>query len=297
MAPSLAHALLENIDEAHADASPDLEATVARLVEDAKAAWPAVHVDPLRFLRYVSERLPRGEDCSSAVASLHFAGLYLACACADGSPAGLAAFDVLFAGCEPALARLGHEPGFADEVKQQVRTKLFVKEPNSAPKITEYSGRGDLRRFVRVIVMREAISQRRSRKRAVAREDEQGRQPESWLSADPELLHLRKEYEAEFQRVFGEAVRALTSQDRNLLRYHYLDGLNIDHIGAIYGIHRVSAARRLTKVREQLVQKTRQLLAERLRLHTGELESVLRLIESDVDISLRRVLGDVSAQV
>lgn len=171
---------------------------------------------------------------------------------------------------------------------------FFVAESGAAPKITEYSGRGDLRSFLRVILVRQAITHRRSVHREISLDDDEKRPPESWVSADPELVHLRSIYKVEFERAFREAVAELTSEDRNLLRYHYLDGLNIDHIGAIYGIHRVSAARRLTKVRQVLVGSTRRLLTETLRLRTGELESVLRLIESEVDISLRRVLRDAS---
>jgi transposase len=37
------------------------------------------------------------------------------------------------------------------------------------------------------------------------------------------------------------------------LRYHHVDGLNIDEIGAIYRVHRVTAFRWLEKAKEQLV--------------------------------------------
>ena len=79
---------------------------------------------------------------------------------------------------------------------------------------------------------------------------------------------------------------ALESEERNLLRYHYVDRLNIDHIGAICGIHRVSAARRLTRIRARLVEGAPARLAESLRLGETELSSVLRLIESQVDVNL-----------
>lgn len=263
------------------------EADLAQRLEAARTAWPSVEVSAARFDAYVAERASAGED----LAKLHLSDLYLACACADGDPAAIAAFEsAFFPACRDALASFAGGAGFADEVRQRVRTKLFVAEAGERSRIVEYAGRGELAGWLRVVVTREAIGLRRKHGREARLPDRAvGEAP---TFDDPELLHLQRVYEAEFQRAFRDATRELTSEDRNLLRYHYLDGLNIDHIGAIYGIHRVTAARRLTKVRADLVLSTRRLLADRLRLTGRELESVLRLIESQVEISLGRVLSD-----
>jgi RNA polymerase sigma-70 factor (ECF subfamily) len=295
--PPLSLLLLEHLGrEAELGAPSELEGLLSRLVQQAAAAWPTVQVDTGLFLRYLADRLSSGEDLSRGLESLNVAGLYLACGCALGDSAAIAAIDTAFFGdCDDALRRMATGPGFADDVKQQVRTKLFVAEPGAPPRITEYRGRGELRAFIRILLTRQAISQRRKRREVHLDTGRQSTAAEVWAAADPEILHLRNKYGSEFQSAFREAVVALTSEDRNLLRYHYLDGLNIDHIGAIYGIHRVSAARRLTKVRQKLVLDTRRLLAARLRLHSEELESVLRLLESEVDISLRAALDEASA--
>ncbi|WP_394831032.1 sigma-70 family RNA polymerase sigma factor [Pendulispora rubella] len=271
----------------------DIDEPIARFANEGRAAWPGLHVDVAEFVRFVAKRLPQG-DVEVALASLNPGGLYLACACSRGNSDAIAALEAAyFADCDGALARMANGSGFADEVKQRVREKLFVAESGDEPRIATYGGRGDLRTFVRVVMMRQAISLRRRKDREVPLES--GSWP--WASADPELVHLREQCGAEFERAFREAVKALSSEERNLLRYHYLDGLTIDHLGAIYGLHRASAARRLTKVRATLVEATRRMLAERLKLRTGELESVLRLIEGEVDVSLRRVLGDAHSRV
>lgn len=260
----------------------------------AERAWPSVRVDPLRFVRYLAARLSPDRSLGSALAAIHGSDLYLACACEGDDERALKALDTAFFGdCDAALARMAPSPDFADEVKQRARAKLFVRERERPARIAEYAGRGELRTFLRVVIMREAISLRRTERRdAPAPGDDAAKEP--WATTDPELLHLRRAYADEFDRAFREAVAALTSEERNLIRYHYVERLNIDHIGAIYGIHRVSAARRLTKIRAALVDGTRGALAERLRLGESELRSVLRLIESQVDISLRRALGEAS---
>jgi RNA polymerase sigma-70 factor (ECF subfamily) len=91
-------------------------------------------------------------------------------------------------------------------------------------------------------------------------------------------------------RAFRDAIAALRKEERTLLRYHYLDGLGIDPLSLVLGVHRVTAARRLNKARSSVVQGTRALLTERLRVGSRDLESILRLIESQLDISVRHAL-------
>jgi RNA polymerase sigma-70 factor (ECF subfamily) len=256
----------------------------------AELAWPGVEVEAASFVRYLAARRPADLAPVAALAALHTADLYLACACLAGGERALAALEATFFDeHDAALARLSPGRDFADEVKQAAREKLLVRTPEGPPRLVEYSGRGALGSFLRVVIMREALSLRRRERRDAPGSDEA---PAQCDTADPELLHLRRTYAAEFERAFREAVAGLTSEERNILRYHYVDRLNIDHVGAIYGIHRVSAARRLTKIRAALVERTRGHLAERLRLDGAELRSVLRLIQSQVDISLRSALAD-----
>ena len=267
-----------------------LEAALEAVLIRAHNAWPGVHVDSDTFVRYVGARLPRDRDPVEALGAVSTDGLYAACACAAGDAGAIAAVeDALFGVCDVLLARYSNDTAFGQEVKQRVREKLFVAGPNQRPRIAEYSGRGDLRTFVRVALAHEAISLRRKTWREIASDDDG---PTGQLeTADPELLYLKRVYAAEFARAFEAALASLTSEERNVLRYHYVDRLNIDHIGAIYRVHRVSAARRLNRARLALVDSTRRGLASRLELGSTDLRSVLRLIQSDVDVSLRRALG------
>ena len=141
----------------------------------------------------------------------------------------------------------------------------------------------------RVTATRHAISILRKPQREVNNDDHVALVPAA--SADPELKYLRERYQHEFRRAFEEAVKGLASRERNLLRYHYVDRLNIDEIGAIRGIHRVSAARHLTKVRASLIAAVREQLKTQLRVGTKDLASILRLVvQSELDIGLREIL-------
>ena len=89
---------------------------------------------------------------------------------------------------------------------------------------------------------------------------------------DPEVEYMKRTYSNEFKAAFTEALTGLGPREQTLLRYHHVDGLNIDEIGAIYRVHRVTAFRWLEKAKEQLVRTTLEVLRARLKLPANELD-------------------------
>jgi RNA polymerase sigma-70 factor (ECF subfamily) len=304
---SLSAVLLERLgvtDAARAEAGADarrLDDRLEGMLGAARARWPSLSLGASDFVAYLAERVEpsnRGDaaaairEIDAALSRLRAEDLFLACACAGGDAGAIAAFEAaFFADADGALARVGTRGAAIDDVKQTLRSKLFVGEPGARPKIAEYSGRGDLKSWFRVVAVRQAISGARKTRREVGLDEEMA-EAVPGASSDPELVYLRAKYRAEFQDAFRGAIDALSVQERNLLRHHYIDRLSIDRIGAIYRIHRMTAARRLTAIREKLVESTRRRLADHLALDTAELASVLRLVQSDADVTLRRYLGE-----
>jgi RNA polymerase sigma-70 factor (ECF subfamily) len=263
------------------------------LVLGARAAWPTVALDVGVFSRYLADRIPSDDkDVGEALRALHATDLYLACACSRDDKEALAAFqDAFFPDVDVAIRRMSKSAEFSDEARQRLRVKLFVADEGALPRITEYSGRGDLRSWFRVVITREALSMLRQTEREESL-DEDALSLLACSSADPEMKHLRVRYDAAFQSAFRAAVQALSSHERNLLRHHYIDRLSIDQIGKIYRIHRMTAARRLTKVRHELIESTRALLATTLHASESEVRSIFRLLRSGAHISIRRALQD-----
>jgi RNA polymerase sigma-70 factor (ECF subfamily) len=72
---------------------------------------------------------------------------------------------------------------------------------------------------------------------------------------------------------------------------HLLHGLSIDAIGSSFRVHRATAARWLGSIRAKLDRETRRLLRERKGLTDPEFDSLVRLVESRIQVSFRRVLG------
>ena len=270
---------------------PELARKLLELVAEGRAAWPDVAVEPVALIAFIAARLDGDGDVTGALATLRPADLYLACACAAGDRSALAAFDRHYMReVDIALARMRIGPPRSNDVKQLVRQRLFVGDGGPG-KIAEYAGRGDLRRWVRSVAVRTCLNDLRKGKHEVLTDDDQLIAQHAMPGDDPEIEYMKRTYAAEFRAAFAEAMSGLGPREQTLLRYHHIDGLNIDEIGAIYRVHRVTAFRWLEKAKETLVLATLGALKTRLNVSPKELDSVLRLIRSQIHLSLVRHLG------
>jgi RNA polymerase sigma-70 factor (ECF subfamily) len=266
-----------------------LEAALAAALDAGRAAWPDVALDPLDFAAHLGARVPDAPDLAAAIAELHAADLYLACACARGEPRALACFDDQF------LAAVGRSWGsrhrladFADEVQQALRVRLLVGEGGAPPRIAGYSGRGPLAAWVRMAATRLGLDLRR-RERAAAREDTD----ELTLEArgdDPELEYLKTRYAAELNEALQTTLAALSSRTANVLRLHYQEGMTVDAIGTMYRVSGRTVQRWLAEARRTILDETRRLLSERLGLTDSRLDSLIGLVRSRLDISISQYL-------
>ncbi|NMO21090.1 sigma-70 family RNA polymerase sigma factor [Pyxidicoccus fallax] len=263
-----------------------LEAHLAR----GREAWPTVTLGPEPFLRHLARHLPDAEGPADALGQLRAADLYLACACAEGEPQALELFErhVL----QKVSARLGVPPGVSlDEVLQVARQRLLLGVAGSAPKIVEFSGRGSLAGWVRIVASR------------IAREPLGQNGHQELFSEPPEALERmlsradpeRDLLQAHSRHVLSESLQAalaeLSERERALLRMHHLHGLTMDRIATMYGEPRSSVARHVAQARERLLKLTRRELASRLKLDRQELESLLGLVQSQLEISLHRLMA------
>jgi RNA polymerase sigma-70 factor (ECF subfamily) len=272
-------------------ATPDVEAVLRALCDDGRRTWPALELADETFVRHLAERLPAEGDPVAALRATapHAADLYLACACTHGDTRALAAFDAGFiAPVAKYLSRADAIPAVADEVKQVLRTNLLVAAGGVLPKIAGYTGRGPLGAWVRVSATRAAL-----RLRDAGRAQAPGGVADpAVLPArdDPEIDYLRTHYGAEFRAAFQATLAALSPREATLLRLHFLDGMTIEAMGALYEVSGRTIKRWLAHIRQHLMRETHRLLAERLRLSTTELENLIGLLRSQLDVSIVRFL-------
>ncbi len=259
----------------------------------AREAWPGVDVSQEELRAFVLARAggaPGEAPEGGPAAEPHYRDLYLACACARGDAAALRALEGAFFGqVDAVVAKVGGTAPSADEVRQLLRHKLFVAEAGGEPQIVRYSGQVELRTWIRVIATRIAINVGTRSGREVPFESD----ALAFLVGsddDPEIRYLKRLYTAEFRAAFGEAFRALDSRERNLLRYAFGEGLTVDAIGSLYGVHRATAARWVVGAHTELAGRLKKAMVSRLGAANKDYSSILRLIESSCDITLDRYL-------
>lgn len=264
---------------------PPAEEALSRGWAAARREHPAVAVDGESFAAWLADRLPDA-DPKRDPSRLRVPDLYLAAACVAGDPAALAAFDRSFGEELTRIARrFEHAGATADELVQSIRTRLVVGDADRPPKLTEYAGFGFLENWVRVAATRAFIDGARAEKSRRRRETDAGGLDRG-ATDDLEVAFLKQAYRAHFRAAFAQAVRALPAQDRALLRQHTVERRSIDELGALHGIHRATAARRLDAARTTLLRSTRAALQARLALPSDEIDSVLRLVRDNLDASI-----------
>jgi len=255
------------------------------LVELAVRAWPTLRVPVGAFTDHVCAHVKDEEG----LATVRGADLYLAYACLTGNEAAWRELDRRYLSRVPEyVARLDPSPGFAEEVRQRLGSKLA----SNGAKLAQYTGRGPLHAWLRMAALREAHSLLRQRKHAPLPADVPLRAPQ----ADPELALLKRRSASAFRKAFAEVIAGLPPDDRTLLRLHYFDGLTIDEVGRAFRVSRASAARLLAKARARIIKRMQQALREDLGENAPRAKSLFDLVSSQLDVSIvRHFRSDSSA--
>jgi RNA polymerase sigma-70 factor (ECF subfamily) len=260
-----------------------------------RAIWPNLLLDVDTFARYLDDRLEAGAE--GRLDDARAADLFLACACAreagnggDGREA-VAAFLREY---EPQIAgaarRHDPSPAFADEVRQRLSDALFVAEKGASPKIAKYSGTGPLYAWVAVAAKRIAL---RLQRQVAARA---GTPYSGILEAvvdqeDPDVELLRARYGLQLEEALAAAFQSLPARQKVVLRLSTVDGVSEKDIGAMYHVHQATVSRWKTQAHEAVLEQTRRYLRERHNIRATEVDSLIRLLHSQVHVTLSRVLA------
>ena len=277
---------------ARSPAGNDLRRWAAAAVERGRAAWPGIAVSDDELAQAAAHRLSsaRSREAAVGVDALDASELYLAAGCARGDPAALGQFraryfDVLAA----PLRRMGLDAAQGDDVWQTLCTRLLVGEGGAPPRIVQYAGAGQLAGLVRVAATRLALNWLERARRGAA---------DDWLdelpatSSDPELHFMKREHRAAIKEELEAAVKGLSSRQRMVLRLHLVERLGIDSIAAICAVHRATAARQVALAKETLAIRVRLRLVARWQVADPDLPALRTLVDSQLDLSLRRLLAD-----
>ena len=285
----LATAFLSRLAPAVRDAaaSPTLAGDLAALVARACVEAPGVQLDPEAFVGYVGERATLDREGRPVLQPLHAGALWIAFGCVSGVASAITAFETTYAKELSNALRRSFDRGLAEDAELKLRNRLFLVGDDDEPRLASYSGRGDLRAWLRATAVRTAIDLMRVRRMVPV---DPSSLAELGATIDPLLGALKQRYRDEFRVAFGEAASRLTARERTLLHYRYVDDLSIDEIGVLYRVHRATVARWLAAIRESLFEGTRARLMARLAIGDDDVDSVLRLIDSELEMSIEALL-------
>lgn len=259
---------------------------VRDLVARARFEQPGIELDELAFVAHVAERVTFDVRGAPVLRPLHAGDLWIAFGCVTAAPAAIARFEEQYAPEIRTALRRSFEHALSDEAELRLRERLFLVGADEVPRLASYAGRGALRPWLRSAAVRSAIDLVRARRELPSDPDDFG----ELGSVDPLLARLKQTYRDEFRAAFAGAASELSDRDRTLLRYRFLDGLSIDEIGVLYRVHRATVARWIAAIREALFEGTRARLMAQLALGESDVDSVLRLIDSQLDVSIEALL-------
>jgi RNA polymerase sigma-70 factor (ECF subfamily) len=267
-----------------------LEPLLRAALHAARTAWPKINIPDADFLAYVADRISPREPNVSA---LRTSDLWVACACIRGDVHAHAILDAeYFSVIGRALSKMRLPSEQVDDVRQGLREHLLVG--NGTPHLLEYTGIGDLRAWIKVSAVRAGLKVLRKEKRE-ANDGEDALLEEEAAGDDPEISYIKQVFRTQFKTAFQAALDSLSARDKNLLRQHVVDRLTVDEVGALYNVHRATAARWIEAARELLLTETRRHFMTHARISRAECDSIMRLVHSQLDGTIRRRL-DVIGQ-
>jgi RNA polymerase sigma-70 factor (ECF subfamily) len=236
-----------------------------------------------------------GDELAGPVAKLRLGDLALATWAARGDPAAIAAFDAAHGAVLARVYARFHRIA-ADELRQALHVKLFVADADGHRRIDDYDGFGFLENWVKVTAVRCCIDVARGdARRAIDRAGDDDALAELPSPATgPQTAEMRRELAALVKRELSAAAASLTPRERNFLRHAHVENRTLDQIAATYGVHRATVARVLASARAALLERTRAGLARAIGPRDGRVESLVKQIDSKIELSLERVLHEDS---
>jgi RNA polymerase sigma-70 factor (ECF subfamily) len=251
-----------------------------------RAAYPHLAVSPGRF----ADRLAAwsAQQTNGSASEPLIPDLYLACACSDRVAGAATTFQTAYGdGIRRAVARVLSNPIEREDAQQRTLDALLVGE--GKPKLDQYLGQGPLGHWVAVVAIRTAVSMGRAQTAEVRLRQKAVAEAASVIS--PELLLIKQELRAELETAVGEALRRLPDRERLALRLYLVSGMPLAAIAKSFGVSGPTVSRWLARARETIVRDVHRALGERLKVDKSDLKSFARLVMSELNVSISRLLG------
>jgi len=264
---------------------PALEELFSKVSEQ-QPRLPFGEDEKMAFARHLGASVPEGTPAVTWLASLFPGDFYLCWAASNGEEAALRALVDDYV--RPACRIAAGAPGRVDELLTEVSTHLSVPTENGPPRIASYSGRGPLEAWLRMVAKRRSIELYRGERPRPAQEEYARR---ALNVMDPELDFLKFRYARQFNAALEEVLAALSTEDANLLYLTSVEQVSSEAVAQMRGVSTRTIQRRLAVIRAGVFDDLRQAMRLRLNASHDEIESLLGLVQSQLGVTLHRVLA------
>lgn len=259
--------------------------SIERAFEIGCQAYPKIDLPREAFEAFAQARTETWGGSSERAADL-----FLACACVQRVPAAVAEFLARFGERIPVyLGRLARDPDLVAEVRQIIVIRCIMGQGGNPPSLNTYSGTGSLEGWLRATAVREALALTRRASRNTDQFEAALEARTPW--ADHEISLFKQMYREPVSRAFAAACSQIDADDRVLLRLHYVEGVTTANLATMYGISRATLIRRLASARESLLERVKSSLKQSARIADRDFDSILRLVQSQIDLRLSHVLA------
>ncbi|MBK7584688.1 MAG: hypothetical protein IPI67_31440 [Myxococcales bacterium] len=164
LAEALTRALsIESLEDAAEQSA--LEARLREGLEQARSKCPGARLSVESWLAHVASKLDPGIGLMHTLEGVHLDELYVVAGCLSGDRKSLELFEQLYGGVvSSTVAKLRIDADARDEVTQEVMSGLLVPRSGEPAKLQNYSGRGSLGSYLKVIATRTALRRKRRRR-------------------------------------------------------------------------------------------------------------------------------------
>ena len=88
-------------------------------------------------------------------------------------------------------------------------------------------------------------------------------------------------YRGIVSQAMRESFQALPSEERAILRMHFLDGLSAAEVGSLFQVSGRTIQRRIADTRKQIMQSVRKRVGHEVGLDPSQLETLQRILGTD----------------
>lgn len=251
----------------------------AQCTVDAHQEYCIAASELLRYIATLDVALQPDEEQIASVRNRHFDDLLFAMACLqhNDSAIRLLTRDLIPRACA-ALDRRGL--AFEDDLRAQLSHDLLFADN---PLLQSYYGKGRLLGWLKVIIKRRA--QKLVAQAPATVDDETQLVNAVAGTQNDQHRYMVSEVKEIFREALRHTITHLPAADRLLLRQYFVDQLTIDKLAALYGQHRTTYARRISRMIEDIRVAIRNSITDNANISSVEYESYERLIAGSFEIS------------